>query len=448
MSHLAVRVEGLGKRYRIGSNTARPDTLRDALVGAITSPLRNLRDLRRLSRFGDDGEDVMWALRDVSFEVRHGEVLGVIGRNGAGKSTLLKVLSRITEPTTGRAEVRGRVGALLEVGTGFHADLTGRQNIFLNGSILGMDREYIRRKFDEIVEFAGVAKHIDTPVKRYSSGMYLRLAFAVAAHLEPEVLIVDEVLAVGDAEFQKKCMGKMGEVAREGRTVLFVSHNLGAVRTLCDSAMLLRGGQVASRGDTESVISAYLSEQSRSATGESVWTDLDEAPGDRDIRVTALRVLNGYDVPVGEVGDADGFSVEIRYEVLNELRNAQVGFQILTADGIVVFESLHGDHLELYPEDHPGDPEVHRPGSYHWVCRIPGSFLNTGTYYVKLWGFIHNERWLFPVEVLLPFTVMPTKHLGGDFGYRRGVIRTRFEWENRALTGGGARARLNAETVE
>jgi lipopolysaccharide transport system ATP-binding protein len=447
MSSVAVRVEGLGKRYRIGTAAPRHDTFRDALVGAITAPFRNLRDLRRLSRFEDDGDDVMWALRDVSFDVRHGEVLGVIGRNGAGKSTLLKVLSRITDPTTGRAEVHGRVGALLEVGTGFHADLTGRQNIYLNGSILGMDREYIRRRFDEIVEFAGVEKHIDTPVKRYSSGMYLRLAFAVAAHLEPEVLIVDEVLAVGDAEFQKKCMGKMGEVAREGRTVLFVSHNLAAVRTLCDSALLLRGGEVAARGDTESVISAYLSEQSSSATGERVWVDLDEAPGDDDIRVTAMRVLNSFDIPVAEVGDTEDFQVELQYEVLNQLRNAQVGFQILTADGIVVLESFQGDHLELYPDDFPGDIEVHQPGSYHWVCRIPKSFLNTGTFYIKLFGFIHNERWLFPHEVLLPFSVMPTSHLGGDLGYRRGILRTRLQWENRGLRAGTASGRTRSEAL-
>src|SRR5687767_11706990 len=208
---------------------------------------------------GSENENVFWALKNVSFDVKQGEVLGVVGRNGAGKSTLLKILSRITEPTTGRAEVHGRVGALLEVGTGFHADLTGRQNIYLNGSILGMDREYIRRRFDEIVDFAGVERYIDTPVKRYSSGMYLRLAFAVAAHLEPEVLIVDEVLAVGDADFQKKCMGKMGEVSKgEGKTVLFVSHNMDSIRSLCNTGIILKNGLLDFNGDINNAISRYL----------------------------------------------------------------------------------------------------------------------------------------------------------------------------------------------
>jgi lipopolysaccharide transport system ATP-binding protein len=433
MSNIAIRVEGIGKRYRLGTGAKRSDSLRDAIVSAIKSPLRNLRDLRRLSRFDEEGDDVLWALREVSFEVRQGEVLGVVGRNGAGKSTLLKVLSRITEPTTGRAEVRGRIGALLEVGTGFHADLTGRQNIYLNGAILGMDREYIRRRFDEIVDFAGVERAIDTPVKRYSSGMYLRLAFAVAAHLEPEVLIVDEVLAVGDAEFQKKCIGKMGQVAREGRTVLFVSHNLAAVRSLCDSVMLLKDGWVESRGDPDAVIAGYLSEQIQSSSGESVWLDPETAPGDEDVRISAIRILNEMSIPVTEVGDAESMLIELRFEVLNELRNAQIGFQILTPDGLVVLESLHGDHIEVHPETHEGNVDTHRPGSYHWVCRIPAHFLNIGTYYVKLWGFIHNVRWLFPEEILLPFSVLPTKHLGGDHGYRRGIIRTRLEWENRGL---------------
>lgn len=433
MSNLAIQVQNISKRYRIGSATRRPDSLREAIVEAVRTPIRNFRNLRRLSRFEEEGDDILWALRDISFDVQHGEVLGIIGRNGAGKSTLLKVLSRITDPTSGRAVVQGRVGALLEVGTGFHPDLTGRQNIFLNGAILGMDRAYIRRRFDEIVEFAGVERYIDTPVKRYSSGMYLRLAFAVAAHLEPEVLIVDEVLAVGDADFQKKCVGKMGEVAREGRTVLFVSHNLGAVRSLCSSVLLLKQGEVSTRGEVEPVISTYLTEQSRGAEGESVWQDLENAPGDADLRVTSLRVLNRFDMPTAEIADRESIRIEIRYQVINELRNAQIGFQILTADGMVVLESLHGDHLELHPEDYEGDIQRHAPGEYHWVCTIPGTFLNVGTYYVKLWGFIHNVKWLFPEEVLLPINVLSTQQLGGDGGYRRGVIRTRFAWENRAI---------------
>src|SRR4051812_38077288 len=233
MASLAIRAVQLGKQYQIGVAQNRPQSLREAIVRAAVSPVHNLRRLRATGLRSAPGADLHWAMRDVSFEVRQGEVVGIIGRNGAGKSTLLKLLSRITEPTTGYADLYGRVGCLLEVGTGFHQELTGRDNIYLSGSILGMDRSYIRRRFDEIVEFAGIGMFLDTPVKKFSSGMYLRLAFAVAAHLEPEVLMVDEVLAVGDAEFQKKCLGKMGSVALEGRTVLFVSHDMNAVRRLC-----------------------------------------------------------------------------------------------------------------------------------------------------------------------------------------------------------------------
>jgi lipopolysaccharide transport system ATP-binding protein len=251
MSDVAVRVEGIGKQYRLGA-AAGPGyrTFRDALAGALTRPFRR-------GGAGGRGEP-FWALKDVSFEVRRGEVVGIIGRNGAGKSTLLKILSRITEPTEGEADIHGRVGSLLEVGTGFHPELTGRENVYLNGAILGMKRAEITRKFDEIVAFAEVEKFIDTPVKHYSSGMYMRLAFAVAAHLEPEILVVDEVLAVGDAEFQNKCLGKMGDVARSGRTVIFVSHNMAAIQRLCTHGLLLENGQVKSAGCTAHAIRDYL----------------------------------------------------------------------------------------------------------------------------------------------------------------------------------------------
>ena len=257
MNEIAIRVENLSKMYRIGRAQQRHDTLRDALVAAVRAPLERLR---RDSHGYDDAKDTIWALKDVSFNVKRGEVVGIIGRNGAGKTTLLKVLCRITEPTEGRAVINGRVGSLLEVGTGFHPELTGRENIYLNGAILGMKRAEIERKFDEIVAFAEIEKFMDTPVKRYSSGMYVRLAFAVAAHLEPEILLVDEVLAVGDAAFNKKCLGKMGDVAREGRTVLFVSHNMAAVENLCSKAVLLENGQITSVGDVSHVVQWYLSQ--------------------------------------------------------------------------------------------------------------------------------------------------------------------------------------------
>ena len=288
---IAVRTDGLGKRYRIGLAAERPRTVREAITRLLGSPLRNLRQLRSVASRGDsDASDLIWALRDVSFEVRVGEVLGIVGRNGAGKSTLLKLLSRITDPTTGWADIYGRVGSLLEVGTGFHQELTGRDNIYLSGSILGMDRRYIARRFDEIVEFAGIGPFLDTPVKRYSSGMYLRLAFAVAAHLEPEVLIIDEVLAVGDAEFQKKCLGKMGAVAQEGRTVLFVSHNLDAVQRLCSRAILLEGGMLVADGFPAEINHQYLTSVG-GRFAPRTWIDLSQAPrkGTGAVRVNAAK---------------------------------------------------------------------------------------------------------------------------------------------------------------
>lgn len=260
MARPAIQVEAVSKRYRIGVADERPDTLFQAGLAWLRSPLHNYRQLRRLSRFSENGSaaDVIWALEDVSFEVAEGEVVGIIGRNGAGKSTLLKIVSRITPPTRGRVILNGRVASLLEVGTGFHPELTGRENVYLNGTVLGMRKAEIDRKFDEIVAFSGVEKFIDTPIKRYSSGMQVRLAFSVAAHLEPEILLIDEVLAVGDAEFQKRCLGKMSEVAQAGRTVLFVSHNMGAVSNLCRRSILLSDGCLYRQGSTDEVVSAYL----------------------------------------------------------------------------------------------------------------------------------------------------------------------------------------------
>lgn len=271
MSDIAIRAEGLGKLYRLGRAQERHNTLRDALAAGLQAPLR--RFSRQRNRASAVPDDILWALRDLSFEVKRGAAVGVIGRNGAGKSTLLKLLSRITEPTTGQAEIRGRVGSLLEVGTGFHPELTGRENTYLNGAILGMRRSEIARKFDEIVAFAEIENFLDTPVKRYSSGMYVRLAFAVAAHLEPEILVIDEVLAVGDLAFQKKCLGKMEDVTHGGRTILFVSHNMNAVQRLCGSSLLLDHGQLVAYGKTSDIIVRYLSSSSGAVTPAS-WIDL------------------------------------------------------------------------------------------------------------------------------------------------------------------------------
>lgn len=264
MNDVTVQIENISKRYRIGLADARQETLVGAIMSSVTRPVENLRRLRKLASFNQqEGADIVWALRDVSFEVHQGEVVGIVGRNGAGKSTLLKILSRITEPTYGEAKIRGRVASLLEVGTGFHNELTGRENVYLNGTILGMKKAEIDRKFEEIVEFSGVATYLDTPVKRYSSGMRVRLAFAVAAYLEPEVLLIDEVLAVGDAEFQRKCLGKMEDVAHSGRTVLFVSHNMAAVRALCNRGVYLERGKVLQIGPTAEIVDIYLSSADR-----------------------------------------------------------------------------------------------------------------------------------------------------------------------------------------
>lgn len=292
MNDIAIRVENLSKRYRIGQRE-RYLTLRDVLARSFTAPFRLFRrDDQSPVPNSQSKSNYIWALKDVSFEVKRGEVVGIIGRNGAGKTTLLKILSRITEPTEGYAEVRGRVGSLLEVGTGFHPELTGRENIYLSGAILGMKKREIDRKFDEIVAFAEVEKFIDTPVKHYSSGMYVRLAFAVAAHLEPEILLVDEVLAVGDAAFQKKCLGKMGDVAKEGRTVLFVSHNMGAIQSLCERVMLLRNGRLVGTGEPTEIITMYMSEMHEVA--QLPISDRSDREGNGKIRIIGLTV-NGVD---------------------------------------------------------------------------------------------------------------------------------------------------------
>ena len=287
MTDRVIQVEHLSKRYRIGLPPRRVAGYK-AVLHALKQPFRYLASTLREAR----EEEIIWALKDVSFEVAQGEVVGIIGKNGAGKSTLLKILSRITEPTEGRALIRGRVGSLLEVGTGFHPELTGRENIYLNGSVLGMKKAEIERKFDEIVEFSGVRKFLDTQVKRYSSGMSVRLAFSVAAHLQPEILLVDEVLAVGDAAFQKKCLGKMGDVAAQGRTVLFVSHNMVAVQNLCHRVILLDGGGIADEGRPDQVVSRYLPRDQDGARERS-WPDLTSAPGNEFVRLRRVSDRKG-----------------------------------------------------------------------------------------------------------------------------------------------------------
>ena len=428
MSEFAIRAEGLGKKYQIGRVAARHDSLRDALASAITAPLRNLREIRRIGSATED-PDTFWAFRDVSFELQHGEVLGVIGRNGAGKSTLLKVLSRITEPSVGRAVVRGRVGSLLEVGTGFHPDLTGRENLFLNGAILGMDRAYVERRFEEIVEFAGVAKFIDTPVKRYSSGMYLRLAFAVAAHLEPDILIVDEVLAVGDAQFQKKCLGKMSSVSKEGRTVLFVSHNLTAVRTLCTRAILLRQGRVVADGTAAETVGRYLADV-RDDLRERIYDDPSAAPQNGAGIIERVR-LRPLDVDESdELTTASPFAIEVDYRTKEA--GAFLGFTVVVhdAENNIVFSSIGNREARWYGRAMP-------LGSYRSSCTIPGNLLNNGTYSVSVFMFGQSFRDMYMLNDVLRFEVADSPAIRGDyFGAILGAVRPDLEWTTQALTNG------------
>ncbi len=414
MSRYAIQVRDLGKQYRIGTVVTRYPTLREALADRVQA----------LFRRNHHTDETIWALRHVSFEVEHGKVLGVIGRNGAGKSTLLKILSRVTEPTEGEAEIRGRVGSLLEVGTGFHPELTGRENIYLNGAILGMKRAEIDRKFDEIVAFAEVEPFIDTPVKRYSSGMYLRLAFAVAAHLEPEILVVDEVLAVGDAEFQRKCLGKMGEVAREGRTVLFVSHNMSAILRLTEETLVLDKGRLVMRAPTPEAVDYYLS-QGFSQTGERVW-DPEEIPASAaPFRPIALRIRNAQGQVVDTVRSVEPSVIEIEYELSAPIAGLRVGFYLMSTRGEYVFTSFDTDDPERFERF-----SVRPAGRYISRCLLPANLLNEGRFVVGVNASTYRVRRYFQDEQALTFTVDATGAPGTQWPEPRlGAVRPRLEWQ-------------------
>lgn len=415
-----IKVENVGKRYRIGQSRAPYSTLRESLSEAVRSPFK---------KFGknNDSSQFVWAVQDVSFEIKPGEVVGLIGRNGAGKSTLLKMLSRITEPTRGRILLYGRVGSLLEVGTGFHAELTGRENIYLNGAILGMARNEIVRKFDEIVSFAEVDKFIDTPVKHYSSGMYLRLAFAVAAHLEPEILLVDEVLAVGDAKFQRKCLDKMQDVGKQGHTVVFVSHNIAAITRLCPRAILLDEGRVVSDGPSYQVASEYLS-GGLGTTAEREWKDLNKAPGDEVVRLHAVRVRS----ETGEVQDV----LDIRKPIAIEME-----FEVLQAGWTLTpnyhFYNEHGQCVFVAGDNDPTWFQKPRPkGRFVSTARIPGNLLAEGTIIVgaaittpepEHVHFFEREAVAFQVVD----SMSADSARAGYAGHIPGVVRPKLEWDTR-----------------
>jgi lipopolysaccharide transport system ATP-binding protein len=418
-----VEVQQLSKLYRLGATGV--SSVRESLESIFGRKKPAPRPAGN-SAIADDraGPEpgTFWALKDVSFSVNAGEVVGIVGRNGAGKSTLLKILSRITEPTSGRAILRGRVVSLLEVGTGFHPELSGRENIFLNGAILGMRRTEIAAKFDEIVDFSEVGKFIDTPVKRYSSGMFVRLAFAVAAHLDPEILLIDEVLAVGDAGFQKKCLGKMGEVAtQQGRTVFFVSHNMGAVRSLCEHAVLIDGGRVTLIGEPGEVISRYLSaSMPQGEDGEVQWSDLATAPRCEEVALRSIRLLDAKGALASTFEADKPVTIEITYEVLQRLRGARFTLLLLTQEGELAFSAT----------DHLFQRETQSPGRYRTSCLIPGGLLNRRNYQVNLQCDIPGERYLLPAAEYLTFTVSGAGNQASNFPEPwPGVVCPRLEWK-------------------
>jgi lipopolysaccharide transport system ATP-binding protein len=405
-----IEARNISKSYRLGA------------IGATSLREEAARAWRRICQpRSPDAEDQprdFWALRDLSLDIQAGEVVGIIGRNGAGKSTLLKILSRITQPTTGEISLRGRVASLLEVGTGFHPDLTGRENVFLNGAILGMTKAEIRKKFDDIVAFAEIDQFIDTPVKRYSSGMYVRLAFAVAAHLEPEILIIDEVLAVGDGAFQKKCLGKMDDIAtRHGRTVLFVSHNMAAVRSLCSRAIFIDHGRIISAGEVNAVTRTYL-QVTACSSGTHAWYGSD-CPGADGVILRAASVRNAEGLSTATISHDEPFSITLDYELTRELPGLRVGFLMQTSDGVEVCGSN---------DVHATKPSELGPGRYVSRCEIPGHLLNEGHYQLRFGADVPNRQ----VSILTPFCVtFSIADLEGhsEARYRLpGILRPRTTW--------------------
>jgi len=433
--NLAIKVESISKIYRIGIKESINENFGSLIFNFLRSPLKNYQKYRSLYKFDDidsfgdpraenNSSDIVWALRDVSFEVKHGEVLGIIGRNGAGKSTLLKILTKVTDPTRGRAEIRGRVSSLLEVGTGFHQELTGKENIYLNGTILGMRKKEIDNKFDQIVEFSGVEKFISTPVKRYSSGMRVRLAFSVAAFLEPEVLLIDEVLAVGDADFQKKCLNKMEEVGKAGRTVIFVSHNMPAITRLCDRVILLEEGKLAEDGPPHQVIKSYLN-TNLGTTAAREWTDPATAPSSDIARLIAVRVrdIGGRIAEIIKIQLP--FIVEMEYEVLKDGSALYPLFSFENEQGQCAFLTLDQD---------PAWQRCPRPkGRYVSTVHIPGNLLNEGMLFIGCGLLTMNPSNLeFGADAAVAFHVADSltgSSSRGDYSRNmKGAVRPLLKW--------------------
>ena len=417
MRHV-IEVANLSKQYQIGSTPFNYSTLRDQIANVVQIPLTRRRN-------GNNGSTppTIWALKDVSFEVQPGEVVGVVGRNGSGKSTLLRILSRITEPTLGTAQIHGRSASLLEIGTGFHPELTGRENTYLNGAILGMSRSEIKDRFDEIVAFAEIEDFIETPVKRYSSGMYLRLAFAVAAHLRTEILFLDEVLAVGDTEFQRKCLGKVEGVAKEGRTVIFVSHNLGAVTQLCPRVLWLNDGRLQLDGTAREVVSAYAS-QWRQATHS--WQRSPSKNGDesnKEMSLLSVRLRQPEHEPDGVFSFDLPFTAEIAYELLKPTADLRIAIRVVSESGTIIFTSSDQDKPVMSREG------VRHEGRYISVCRIPGSLLRPGKFFLSA-GISCRKTWIELHENLLMFEISA---IGNPLPDRLGIISPVLDWEIQKL---------------
>lgn len=418
MPNPVIHVENLGKLYRIGERE-RYLALRDIIARTASAPFRLFRTRKASTADGDPTQ--IWALQNVSFEVRQGDVVGIIGRNGAGKTTLLKVLARVTKPTRGFVDVRGRMGSLLEVGTGFHPELTGRENVFLSGAVLGMSKAEIQRKFDEIVAFAEVEKFIDTPLKHYSSGMQMRLAFAVAAHLEPEILLVDEVLAVGDQQFQKKCLGKMSDVAKGGRTILFVSHNMGAITRLCGHGIWLENGRVKSIGPVLDVAAAYIRTGSK-ATGERRWAEA-SAAGNHHVSLRAARILQSRGHVASVIDMREQFQIEIEYEIRNPVSHLRVCVRVAAPDGTVVFTSSD-DRSPRW------DGRPREPGKYVSRCFVPGNLLNEGRYTLTLSADTPFVKIYFFEENVITLDVERTGGVGTRYPERwPGLVCPDLKWD-------------------
>lgn len=414
MSEVVIKAENVSKLYRlgqVGTGTLSHDLKRWwAMVRGKEDPYQKIGMENDRTQKGTS--DYAWALRDISFEIQQGDTLGIIGKNGAGKSTLLKILSRVTTPTQGEIKIKGRIASLLEVGTGFHPELTGKENIYMNGAILGMTRKEIDRKFDEIVDFAGVQLYINTPVKRYSSGMYVRLAFAVAAHLEPEILIVDEVLAVGDADFQKKCLGKMGDVASHGRTIIFVSHNMQAVQSLCKSAIYLKAGRIADIGRTDKVINNYLSREIKNFLRKA-WAE-EEAPGNDTVRLLEAEVIPHLENEADSIMVSTSIDISFSFRLYKQ-HNVNLSLLLYTASGVCIFN--------VATASKPLEPGIHTSR-----LKIPARLLNDDIYTITLLFVKDTSAHLFAIEDLLTFEVVDEVRDVNWYGKWLGAVRPNLEF--------------------